>query len=348
MAANGRVHTESTILRMAWIRSFRSKVLLHSFLGSWAAIAFGQKPAFVIGEKLAGSIGFYDADGQRLSGAKVGSHPHEVVLSPDKRTLYVADNGVVWMTETGMGENTVSVVDIASRKTVGKLELGEYHRPHGITFDAPLGRLLVTTEKPSWLLSIDPASKKIVRSYNVGGKAPHIVNVGRQPELAFVTNTDTGTLAVIDLKSGAQKVIPCGERPQGQALSPDAKTLYVANSGGASISIFDVERKERVGTIPTGKAPVRLVVTLDGKTLIYAAQEGRSVGFVDIQTRKEMAAIPLSGRPVSMSLSVDGTVAYSSVQEQDKIYVISVPQRKTLRIFETPKGTGPDPVVPLL
>src|SRR3954470_21545167 len=96
-----------------------------------------------------------------------------------------------------------------------------------------------------------------------------------------------------------------------------------------------------------GKAPVRLVVTPDGGTLLYAAQEGRSVGFIDLKTRAEIGAVPLSGRPVSISLSLDGNLAYSSVQEQDKIYVLSVPGRTTVRIFETPKGTGPDPVVPL-
>ncbi|MFL6414644.1 MAG: YncE family protein [Bryobacteraceae bacterium] len=336
-----------TILNMASRPSFRSKILLFSFVSSWAAVASGQKAAFVIGEKVSGSVGFYDADGHRLGGAKVGSHPHEIVLSPDKQTLYVADNGVLWMTETTMGENTVSIVDIPGRKTIGKIDLGEFHRPHGITFDAPLNRLLVSTEKPSQLLSIEPSTKKIVQKYDVGGTAPHIVKVGSQPGIAFVTNTDTGTLAFIDLKSGTRKVVPCGERPQGQALSPDTKMLYVANSGGASISIFDVDRQERVGTIPAAKAPVRLVVTPDNKTLIYAAQEGRSVGFVDLKTRKEIATVPLSGRPVSMSLSLDGKLAYSSVQEQDKIYVLSVSQRTTQRVFETPKGTGPDPVVPL-
>src|SRR4051812_26436407 len=203
----GRVRVQTTILSMALRRGFTSKLCWFSLLSAWEAIASGQKPAFVIGEKLAGSIGFYDAEGHRIGGAKVGSHPHEVVLSPDERTLYVADNGVVWMTETSTGENTVSVVDIPSRKTVGKVELKQFHRPHGIAFDAPLGRLLVTTENPSALLSIDPLTRKIVQNYDVGGKAPHIVKIGSQPDVAFVTNTDTGTLAFIHLQTGARKVI---------------------------------------------------------------------------------------------------------------------------------------------
>jgi DNA-binding beta-propeller fold protein YncE len=313
-----------------------------------ATASFAQKAAFVVGEKVAGSIGFYDADFKRLGGVKVGSHPHEIALTPDKRTLYVADNGVLWMTETGPGENTVSVVDIASRRRVATIDLGKYRRPHGIAFDARTGQVLVSTEKPSQLLTLDPASRKVVRTYDVKGQAPHIVLLGPEDRWAYLSATDSGSLSAIDLKSGVVTVIPCGERPQGEIFSPDRKTIFVANSGGSSISMFDAAKKQRIGAIETGgKAPVRLVVAPDGKTLIYALQEGRSVGFADTATGKEMMQIPLAGRPVSMSLSLDGKVAYTSVQEEEKIYAISVAQRKILHIYDVPKGTGPDPVAPL-
>jgi hypothetical protein len=35
------------------------------------------------------------------------------------------------------------------------------------------------------------------------------------------------------------------------------------------------------------------------------------------------------------------------VQDQDKVFVISVRERRILRVFNTPKGAGPDPVIPL-
>jgi DNA-binding beta-propeller fold protein YncE len=309
--------------------------------------AFGQKAAFVIGEKVAGSVGFYDSDGRRLTGVKLGSHPHEMVLSPDRRTLYVCDNGVLWMTETGSGENTVSIVDIESRTKTGVIDLGEYRRPHGITLDGRTGRLFVSTENPSCLLSVDPVSRKIVRKYDVQGKAPHIVQLGTGSVWAYVSNTDTGTLAAVNVASGEVKLTNIGERPQGMAFSRDRRMLYVANSGGTSIAAFDTAKNERIGQTATGKAPVRLVVAPDGKTLVYALQEGRSVGFADLTTGKEVAQIPLGGRPVSLTLSLDGRLAYSSLQEEDRICVISLADRKIVRTFETPKGTGPDPVFPL-
>lgn len=321
-----------------------------SFLLScaFAASASGQTAAFVIGEKLSGSIGFYDANFHRIGDVKVGTHPHEIVLTPNRKTLYVADNGVMWMTETGPGDNTVSIVDIASRKRTATISLGQFRRPHGITYDASSNRVYVTTEMPPRLLTLDPKSLKIIRTYDVKGQAPHIVKLGLQNEWAYVSNTDTGTLSAIKLSSGEVISIPSGERPQGQAMSPDGRTIFVANSGGNSISIFDLEQKKNVGSITTkGKAPVRLAVSRDGKTLIYALQEGRTVGFADIATRKELLEIPVGGRPVSMSLSLDGKLAYCSVQEEDEVYVISVADRKVVQVVHTPKGTGPDPVVPL-
>ncbi len=71
------------------------------------------------------------------------------------------------------------------------------------------------------------------------------------------------------------------------------------------------------------------------------------MGFADVASRKEVKQIPLGGPAVSLTMSRDGRVVYSSVQEQDKIFVISVPDRKILRVIQTPKGSGPDPVIPL-
>jgi YVTN family beta-propeller protein len=315
---------------------------------AFALSASGQTAAFVVGEKAAGSIGFYDAEFHRIGDAKVGTHPHEIVLTPDRKTLYVADNGVMWMTETTPGDNTVSIVDVPSMKRTATIDLGEFRRPHGITYDASSNRVYVTTEKPSKLLVLDPKSLKVIRTYDVKGQAPHIVKLDQERQWAYVSNTDTGNLSAIKLSTGDVLSMPSGERPQGQAMSPDGRTIFVANSGGNSISIFDLAQKKNVGRITTsGKAPVRLVVSNDGKTLIYALQEGRSVGFADIATRKELVEIPLGGRPVSMSLSLDGKLAYCSVQEEDEINIISVADRKVIRVVHTPKGTGPDPVVPL-
>src|ERR1700704_46478 len=103
--------------------------------------AFGQQADLAVVQKIAGSVGFYSRDGKHLGDVKVGEHPHEAVLSQDKRLLYVTDNGILWMTYKGEGGNTISIVDVKAMKKVGVIDLGPNRRPHGIDLDPKTGRL---------------------------------------------------------------------------------------------------------------------------------------------------------------------------------------------------------------
>lgn len=304
-------------------------------------------PHLAIVEKKAGEVGFYSSDGKRLAGVKVGQYPHEIVLSPDRRFAYVSDNGVLWMTNPGQGGNTISIIDLAARKRVGVIELGEYRRPHGMDIHGPTNRMVCTIENPDGMLLIDLTARKVVRKYDVQGTSPHMVIFDPGGEWAYVSNTGTHTLAAVHLATGEVKLIPTDERPQGAVFAADKRTLYLTNSDGHSISIIDATKKERVGAIRTGQGPGRIAITPDQKTLVYNLQAGQAVGFADIAARKEVARIDLGGNPLSLTMSGDGRHAYAGVQDQDKVFVISVPERKIVRVFQTPKDSGPDPVLPL-
>lgn len=308
---------------------------------------FAQEAALVVAEKVSGTVGFYSADGRRVAGVTVGTHPHEISFSPDRKLLYVTDNGVLWMTDAGAGGNTISIIDVAARKRIGIIDLGKYHRPHGIDLDRKTGRLVVTTEGPDALLLVDPVTRRVLRTYDTQGKSPHMVILGPDGEWAYVSNSGSSNLAAVRLSSGEVKIIPCGANPQGGAFSEDSKTLYMTDSESDTISIIDTEKKQRIGTIPTGRQPVRIEIAADGHTLVYGLQNGEAVGFADTKRRTETGQIALGGKPLSLTLSTDRRTAYSGVQDKDKIYVISVADRKIVQVIDTPKGSGPDPVLPL-
>lgn len=304
------------------------------------------KPAFAIVEKIAGEVGFYTSDGKRISGVKVGTHPHEIILSPDWRYLYVSDNGILWMTNPGEGGNTISIIDLQARRKAGAIDLGSYRRPHGMDIDPKTGRMVVTIENPDGLLLIDPAGRRVLRKFDVQGEDPHMVLFGPGGEYAYASNTATNTVAAIQVATGKVKLIPTGARPQGGVFSHDGSLLYLTNADGGSISIIDTRKNERVGVIATGKGAARIALTPDGGTLVYNLGEGgNAIAFADVAARKELAVVPLGGRPLSLTLSRDGRTAYLGIQDQDKIVVVSVPERKIIRTFRTPKGAGPDSVL---
>jgi YVTN family beta-propeller protein len=310
-----------------------------------AASCFAEEATLAVVQKISGTVGFYTAEGKHLTDVKLGDHPHEAALSPDGRLLYVTDNGILWMTNPGEGGNTISIIDIEKRTRVGVIDLGNYRRPHGIDIEPESGRMVVTIENPDGVLLIDPASRKVLRKYDVQGQDPHMVLFGPKGEWAYVSNTASATVAAVELRTGKVKLIPTDARPQGGVLSRDGKLIYLTNSDGNSISIIDTGRKERVGIIKTGEGPGRIALTRDETQLVYNLQAGNAVGFADVKSRKQTTVIPLEGPPLSLRLSPDGKLAYSGVQSLDKVYVISVDERKILRSFNTPKEAGPDVVL---
>jgi YVTN family beta-propeller protein len=308
----------------------------------------GDAPAMAVVEKKSGMVAFYSATGNRLSEVKVGTFPHEMVFSPDRRLLYVTDNGLLWMTDKGEGSNTISIIDAAARRKVGVIDLGIYHRPHGIAVLPKTGQLIVTIENPNGLLRIDPVAKRVLRKYEVGGEHPHMVLLGPKAETAWASNANSGEVAVVNLASGeVEKVIPAGKNPQGGVMTKDSYWIYLTNNASNTISVIDVNQRAIAGNIETGDGPARIALTPDERTLVYNLQAGEGVGFADVRTRTETSRIKLPGRPLSLSLSKDGRIAYLGVQDSDKIAIVSVPDRKIIRIIHTPVGAGPDTVVPL-
>lgn len=307
--------------------------------------AYAQNPTLLILHKGASSLGFYTETGELLTTVPVGSHPHEMVLAPDGRTLYITDNGTMKIEEAGTGGNTVSIVDVASRRRTGEISLGKYHRPHGIDLDPGTGRVAVSTELPDRLLILDPKSRSVVREYDTKGKTSHMAVFGADGRWAFVCNSTSNDVAAIDLSNGRVKTIPAGRRPEGSALSCDGRMLYVANREGAKITIIDTAKQTLAGEIAAAKGPVRIALTPDGRQLVYACMHDRTIEIADPVARKVTGSVKLGGDPVSLSISPDGRRAYASAQDIDTVYVVSLAERKIIRTIKTPAGSGPDPVM---
>ncbi|MBZ5595887.1 MAG: beta-propeller fold lactonase family protein [Acidobacteriia bacterium] len=328
-------------------RTFLGTVAAAGLTAELTAKRAAATPAMAVVEKKAGKVAFYTTSGIRLSEVKVGIFPHEMAWSPDRRLLFVTDNGLLWMTDTGEGSNTISVIDAAARRKVGIIDLGIYHRPHGIAV-LPKGQLIVTIENPNGLLLIDPVARKVLRKYEVGGEHPHMVLLGPKAETAWASNTNSAEVAVINLASGeVEKRIPTGRNPQGGVITKDGNWIYLTNNASNTISVIDTNERAVTGDIKTGNGPARIALTPDEQTLAYNLQAGEAVGFADVRTRTETSRIKLPGRPLSLALSTDGRIAYLGLQDSDKIAIVSVPDRKIIGVIDTPAGAGPDTVLPL-
>jgi YVTN family beta-propeller protein len=320
--------------------------LLLLWLSLSALPMVAQQTVLLVGQKGNSSVGFYTAEGKPLATVPVGTHPHELVVSPDGRYAYTTDNGTMVIEETGEGNNTVSVIDIRARKRSAVISLGKYYRPHGIDIDPASGNLFVTTENPEQLLVIDAKSHKILKTYDPKGKTPHIVAASKDGKWAYVSNAGSGTVSAIELSTGKLISIPVGTRPEGSTISKDGTRLYVANRTSNEISIIDTATKKNIGSIKTGNQPVRVQPTPDQKYLVYGLADGHAIGFADLAKRRQVAEVPTDGeRIVSMHISPDGKWAMGGTEEGNSVYIVDIASRKVHTKFSVPNGSNPDPVV---
>jgi len=103
-----------------------------------------------------------------LATLPVGVGPHEVAVSYDGRWAVVSNYG----DRTTQG-NTLSVIDLtaAGAPTVSRtIDLGQYHRPHGVAFVGSGNKLAVTSETSQALLIVDFATGRVDTALATNGR----------------------------------------------------------------------------------------------------------------------------------------------------------------------------------
>ena len=177
-------------------------------------------------------------------------NPHNIAMSPDGRTAYVAAQQP--------GSTALAILDLTTRRQVGSVPLEA--TPRALNF-SPDGKALYFTLAGSTAVQVlDPKRNQIVDQIQVG-ESPHHPFVTATGEYGLVVVQGAGQLAVINPAS--QKVIgtvAVGKFPHWVATTSDGGTAYVTNEGANTVSVVDVEKQKVLATIPVGNAPRKIVV----------------------------------------------------------------------------------------
>lgn len=286
-----------------------------------------------------------------------GPNPHEIVVTPDQKTAYLSS-----YEPPG---NTISVIDLMSRKQVKTISTGSVVRIHGAAI-SPDGRYAYFTAGQSdSLVEVNTQTREISRIIPTHGKISHMVYVTPDGKYLLTANIVSEDISVINRSTGKlYKKIAAGKGVEGMAFTPDRKYLWALNQTGGSITIIDMQTLEPVETFDCPGMPVRIVFTADGKKALVAGwvKEG-TLTVIDVATRKEIKRIKVGDYAIGVELSADEKYVFvgcedslkpeikpdgservkEKKEDSDGVHVIDM---KTLEVVSTIKtGLGPDPMV---
>ncbi len=116
-----------------------------------------------------------------LGRAPTGDAPHEVVATTDGK-LAVASN---YGTGPAPG-HTLSVIDIATRKEIHRVDISPLERPHGLF--AAEGKVYFTAEQNKIIARYDPATNRVDWMTGTGEDTTHLVLLTRERSRIFAAN----------------------------------------------------------------------------------------------------------------------------------------------------------------
>jgi hypothetical protein len=153
---------------------------------------------------------------------------------------------------------------------------------------------------------------------------------------------------VIDLVGGAASAGPTTiavkSQPEGLALSPDAKELWIApRLVGAGIAIIDTSTDSIMQTIPCRGMPIRLHFTPDGKRVLATDAANHELAVYDAAARREEKRIQLSQVPIGIVVAPDSRRAFVSASGANKVCVIDLSKLEVTGEFDA--GQTPDGMI---
>ena len=208
-----------------------------------------------------------------ISNIKAGGKPSRIVLQPDGKYLWVANDEA-----DGPAESGVTVIDTTTFLVVAHIPTGKGH--HEIAVDENQN-VYVSNQQDGTVSVINGEKLAKVKDIPVG-KTPVAMAYSARSKSVYAASRDDGKITVISAEDQAVSGT-LAEKPglTALAITPDGRWGFVANGTEDRVSLFDVSSGKFTQQYKVGRSPDQLAFT---------------VSYVYVQSRESetISLIPLS------------------------------------------------------
>jgi YVTN family beta-propeller protein len=204
-----------------------------------------------------------------------GVRPHLAVLDPATGLLYVT-------TEL---DNTVTLIDPATRKIVGTVPTGQ-EQSHMLALSHDGRRGYTANVGPGTVSVLDMESRRTLAVIPIA-KSVQRISISNDDKLVFTSDQTLPQLAVID--TAARRVstwVPLPGTGYGSAPTLDGRSLLVAIPSTNQVAVVDLSTLKVVRRIAVPSAPQEILVRPDGKVAYVSCNQSGKVAAIDLSQWK--------------------------------------------------------------
>jgi DNA-binding beta-propeller fold protein YncE len=173
------------------------------------------------------------------------------------------------------------------------------------------------------------AARRLLAAWSVLGAALPLQAAAPPP--IFVLNSQDATVSVVDARSFTElRRLPTGKEPHHLYLTPDEKSVIVANATGNSLTFIDPVTGSIQRTVRDIVDPYHLRFSPDMKWFVTAANRLNHVDLYRWQPDDAAQPLKLARRieatktPSHLSIDSRSTVVYVSLQDSDELLAIDL------------------------
>ena len=286
-------------------------------------------------------------------GVKVGSpSASSLPAMPPSGTVIVAN----------MGDNTVTLIDVASRRVVATLPTGNGAHEVAVSHDgryAVVSNYGVRGAPGSSLTVIDVPSAKVVRTIELGDfRRPHGSAFLPGDSLLAITSEMNRAVVLVDFRQGTVAGSIPTNHPASHmlAMTADARRIFTANVADGTVSELDVAARTFLRDMTVAPAVEGIVVTPGGEQVWVGSNQQKTVTVLDAKTGKVVGTLGGFGMPYRLAITPNARTVVITDPPNAVVRIVDAPTRRdvaTVRIdsagvtaaAEFPGSPSPEGVV---
>ena len=280
-------------------------------------------PLFVL-NSLDANISVIDSgDWHEIKKIPTGKEPHHLYLTPDEKSVIVAN----------AGSDSLTFIDpkTAEVQRVVKNTLDPYQLRFSpdMKWFVTVGNRLNHIDIYSWNGHDLSIVKRIPSS-----KTPSHLWINADSTTVYATMQDSDELVAVDLNTQTIKWrIKTGSLPADVFGTPDGKSLLVGLTGGHEVQVFDISKNpaQLVQSIPTGEGAHAFRALGDSKHIFVSNRVSNTISLIDYTTFKVVKEFKGPGGPDCMEVSADQKSLYISSRWIGRMSIVDIESGKLIR-----------------